>query len=492
MNWTAVIAVSVFVIQFFSIVAVIFLEKKDPTSTMAWVMALTFLPVIGMFFYVFFGRGLKLPVVRKLRKRKNLEEQLYQIIPQLGKGLEVTKNIAAGTLPEISTQEILASTGLIVSNYTYSHSVLTQNNTMKIYTDAQSHYKELFDEISKAQHTIHLVYFIISNNQAGHDLVHLLAKKAKEGVQVRLIYDDMGSITTPRKLFNLIRENGGEVYRFFPLKFGYIMHANYRTHHKIVIIDGKIAYTGGMNIGDEYMGLKPKHSPWRDTHMRITGDSVAALQFLFLLDLYYATGNEKLIISCLSDELFPVPEQTGDIAIQVVPSGPDNDHESIKRGLIKMIGMAKKKIYLQSPYLMPDKPMIEALQTAAASGVEVILMLPGLPDKKTVYHVTISYIQDMLDYGVQVYLYHGFLHSKMIVVDDEICSLGTTNLDIRSFALHFEVNEFIYDKKIAQQCSDFFLADIQNSDFLTSERYESRGIAERFLEKLLRFLAPLM
>lgn len=487
-----IMTVIIYVLQVVSIVVVIFLERQEPIATLSWVLVLSFFPIAGFILYIFLGRGLKFYVKRKLRIRNELQRALQSDIFRGQRDMFLIPDHSETERYPFHDSLMHYYSGLIVANYSYSGAVYSQNNLLKIYTDAAEKYRDLFWEIDAAKDSVHLIYFIISNNNAGHELVAHLTQKAKQGVAVRLIYDELGSITTPRHMFQSLVDAGGEVYRFFPLKLGSLLHANYRNHHKIVVIDGKIAYTGGMNVGDEHLGLHPRKTPWRDTHMRITGSAVEMLQFAFLMDLFYASNNRALIESCLTSRYFPMPMQTGDIGMQMVSSGPDDSNESIKRGFVKMISCAKKSLYIQSPYLMPDEPVKEAIQTAVASGVEVILMLPGIPDKRTVYYVTYSYIQTMLDYGVKVYLYDGFLHAKMMVIDDTICTIGTTNMDMRSFRLHFEVNNFIYDSEVARQCGDIFREDLKHCTEMTPERYAARGKFQMFKESLLRLLAPMM
>ena len=247
-----------------------------------------------------------------------------------------------------------------------------------------------------------------------------------------------------------------------------------------------------MNIGDAYMGLHHRKTPWRDTHLKVTGSSVASLQTLFIIDYVYVKNNVDLVDQFRNKKYFPSPIENGNLGVQVVSSGPDDDLEAIKRAFMSMISTAKKSIYIQTPYLMPDPPLLEAIQNAAASGVDIKLMLPGIPDKRIAYQVTYSYIKNMLDYGVKVYIYDGFLHSKMIVADDSISTIGTTNLDMRSLSLHFEVNLFFYDRDFSKECSNIFIKDLNNCHHLTKEEYDNRGRGKRFFERIFRLFAPLM
>lgn len=481
-----------YVLTFFSIIAVVFLERKDPTTTLTWMLLLSLLPVIGVILYIFLGRGLRFITRRKMRIRAEIRER-YKMLPE--HTLAMVRDMAdimEGKEYAFSDPSGEKHRQNIAMNAAYADAAYTQDNTLKIYTDTREHYDEMFREISEAKQSVNIMYFIIANDDTGREFIEILTRKAREGVNVRLIYDELGSITTPNYIFRGLKKAGGEVYRFFPLFLGGVLRANYRNHHKIVVIDGKIAYMGGMNIGNNYLGLHKRITPWRDTHMRFVGGAVNALQIHFYLDLYYATDDEKKLVALLED--YHPPKDCSDecIGVQIVSSGPDDSNEAIKRGMIDLISSAKKNVLIQSPYLMPDVPMLEALQNAAKRGVQVRFMLPGVPDKRTVYTVTNSYIGALLDYGVEVYKHKGFLHAKMLVVDDDVASLGTCNMDMRSFALHFEVNAFVYHTATARQCSAIFQKDLENCVQVTQEVYKKRSLWQKFRESLLRLLAPLM
>ena len=491
-NWFGILLITIYIFQLISLLAVVFIEDKDPVVTISWMLALAFLPILGFVLYLFFGRGLKKFSNKRLRLIRRIQEEFFLKTPAIEKEFEELGNILHEVPPNLNDQAAYKHLDLIRMNTRLGFSSYTQNNDIKIYIDAKEKYKELFEDIRNAKQSIHMVYFIISNTQISYELIDLLAQKAEEGVEVRLIYDELGNILVPRKIFNKIKKAGGEVYRFFPISFSSVLHANYRNHHKIVVIDGEIGYTGGMNIGDEYMGLHHRKTPWRDTHMRLTGSSVESLQLLFVIDLIYTTNNKDLLDKYISPKYFHRTNSVGKVGMQIVSSGPDSETEAIRRAYIKMIDNAKKSVYIQTPYLMPDQAVITSLQNAAAAGVEVNIMLPGIPDKRIVYMVTYSYIQTMLDYGINIYIYDGFLHSKMIVIDDEIATIGTTNLDMRSFSMHFEVNGFIYNTPIAEKCGDIFRDDLKKCYLMTQEKYDSRNFFQKGLEKIFRLLAPLM
>lgn len=482
---TSILLYIVPIIQLIGVITILFFERKDTSTTVIWLLIITQLPLIGVIFYLIFGRGFKISVKRRLRDKIDLERQYNSLSAKRKLHLESLMN-------DYNDSSATQNQELIYMHYRMNGSSYTQDNKIDIYTTGKDKYEALLNDIKNAKESINVLYFIIHDDNAGNELVNLLTQKAKEGVKVKVIYDAIGSLNTPFRMFKQLKKAGGEVNRFFPLKPGTLLHANYRNHRKIVVIDSKIGYTGGMNIGDEYLGLHKKLKPWRDTHMRIQGSSVLSLQLRFFMDWYYVTNSKVDLLRNLSEKNFPITNGPGNVGMQIVSSGPDVPVEEIKLGFIKMINSAKKSIYIQTPYLIPDKPVLEALQIASASGVEVNVMLPNMPDKFFVYAVTFSFIQQMLDYGVNVYLYKGFLHSKMMVIDENLVTLGSTNFDIRSFSLHFEVNAFIYNEKTAIECSKIFKKDLENCELMTLEKYNSRSIFKKVSESIFRLFAPLM
>ncbi len=322
----------------------------------------------------------------------------------------------------------------------------------------------------------------------GNRLIDLLAKKAGEGVKVRLMYDGLGSILTPRRLFNRLREvEGSEVQEFFPVRIFSLSKINHRNHRKIVVIDGNIAYLGGMNVGDEYMNKSKRSLVWRDTHMRIEGEAAEYVMRCFAMDWEFSTGQELEVAQYESDGAVE-----NAVPMQIVPSGPDSKEEEIKCGMIKMINCARKYVYIQTPYFVPDQAFLTAVTMAAHSGVDVRIMIPETPDKKYVYHTTMSYAGELLEAGVKVYLYPGFIHSKTIVSDDEVSTIGSANTDIRSFELLFELNAFMYGEYQATRCRSIFLKDQSVCTLLTNEMYENRGIMNIIKEGFFRLFSPIM
>nr|WP_242848783.1 cardiolipin synthase [Syntrophomonas palmitatica] len=372
-----------------------------------------------------------------------------------------------------------------------NQSLLTQDNQVTVFDDGNELFEQMLASLKTAQNYIHIEFFIIRNDKLGRRVMKLLTEKASEGVEVKFLYDGMGCIRLPRNFFHKLNRAGGKSAVFFKPFLPYInLRINYRNHRKICIVDGKEAYIGGFNIGDEYLGLSHRFGYWRDSHVLIKGSAVDAIEMRFLLDWRYAAQDPLLQII----KYFPEREPgEGTLAVQIVSSGPDLTYSAIKNGYIKLVSKARQTVYIQTPYFVPDNSILESLKIAALSGVDVRLMLPAKPDHFYVYWASLSYVGELLEAGVRCYMYQrGFLHSKTIVCDSFACTVGTANLDIRSFDLNFEINAFIYDQDIGQQLTEQFLRDINDCVEITPEVYFSRPLRVRFKEGLFRLMSPIL
>ncbi len=464
------------------LLSVIFVERKRPQSTIAWILVLTLLPVVGGILYLFFGSTLNLRFSGKLKKKyKNFDQATADFYTYLDQSIKEFKNL--------NQKEIHPYRDIVYMLLNQAESLYTNDNNVKLFTAAKEMYDDLFFEIKHARQTIHIEFFIIRNDAVGKKLVSLLAEKAQQGVEVRLLYDEFGSLTTTMGFFQPIVKAGGKVCRYFTTRFSNLLRVNHRNHRKIVVIDGKVGYTGGMNLGLEYMGMK-KISPWRDTHLKLSGSCVSMMQIRFLLDWLFSSG-ETFQLETSSKKFFPTPSKSGNMGVQIVSSGPDTGAESIKCGYLKMINSAHKRIYIQTPYFVPDDSMQQCLMLAAQSGIDVRIMIPGLPDKGYVYAITLSYMEELLKCGAKVYLHPGFIHSKTIVIDSYVSSIGTTNFDVRSFNLNFEVNAFVYDRDFALKNVDVFMADASECKELTYESFQKRNLFRKMGESIFRLFAPL-
>lgn len=461
---------------------VIFWERRDAGASWAWLLVLFFLPVAGFCLYLLFGKSL-----RKHRLFEWEDREKIGIEPILKKQLE---QLAFNEF-EFRNKSTYDNQDLIYMHLRGNESVLTENNHVDIFTDGKQKFDRLFKDIEEAKNHIHIQYYIIKKDNLGKAFIRLLTKKAKEGLTVRILYDELGSRSLTKRFFKEFREAGGQVEVFFPSKLPLLnLRINFRNHRKLVIIDGEIGYLGGFNVGDEYLGINPKFGYWRDTHLRIRGSAVLAIQTRFILDWNQASNTQDISYQA---HLFPRKKGTGSTGMQIVTSGPDSEWEQIKNGYIKLILSAKKSIIIQTPYFIPDASLLDALRIASISGIKVSIMIPNKPDHIFVYWATLSYIGAMLDAGAVVYIYdNGFIHSKTIVVDSEVSSVGTANIDVRSFKLNFEVNAFIYDEEIAVKLTEAFLDDIKVSRILTHSEYGKRSLWIRIKESISRLLSPIL
>lgn len=462
-------------------ILLIFFERRDPTTTWLWIMALTFLPGIGFILYLFMGQDLS---KQRLFKGKEEEDACFRDLALEQKRL-INNHKFSYKDPNFSRYEDTIKMHLMNSD-----AYFTQDNNVDIYFTGEEKFKAMLDSIASAQNYIHIQYYIFKSDGIGKKVIEALCKKAKEGVEVKLLVDGMGGRRLSKKSTKSLREAGGQVAIFFPAFVPWLsVRINYRNHRKICIIDGKEAYLGGFNIGDEYLGLSKKFGNWRDTHIKIRGSAVSSLQWRFFLDWRFATKEE--IRSCQS-YLHEEKEKTS-VGIQIVSSGPDSKWPSIKDGYLKMISNAKERIFLETPYFIPDDSILEALRLAGLSGLDVRVMIPNKPDHLFVYWASMSYIGELLQAGVKFYTYEkGFLHSKVVIADDFISSVGTANLDIRSFKLNFEVNAFIYDEAVNLKLSEKFLNDLKICKEITLDNYNNRSNIVKIKESVSRLLSPIL
>ncbi|HIW32228.1 MAG TPA: cardiolipin synthase [Candidatus Paenibacillus intestinavium] len=477
------IYLTITILNIFLAIAIIFLERRNVSSTWAWMMVLFFIPVLGFVMYLVLGQKFK---KRKLAKLLGINPSMINDLV-----VEQRRQLQSGDL-EYAGPEVDEFSDLISMNLTTGLSLFTTQNVVDIYTDGNEKFDALIADIKAAKHHIHLVYYIVRDDELGRRLMKALTAKAAEGVQIRFLYDHIGSSNLPRKFFKEFRAAGGKEEAFFPSRIPYInFKINFRNHRKLVVVDGQIGYIGGFNIGDEYLGLNKHFGKWRDTHLRIRGAAVLQMQAQFMIDWNIASS---LKIS-FNETYFPamIQDDTNPIGMQIVASGPDSEYQEIKNSYIKMIYAARKSVFLQTPYFVPDSSLLNALRTAALSGMDVRIMLPNKADHFFVYWATQSYLDELLSCGIKVYMYDaGFLHAKTLVVDGKVASVGTANLDIRSFKLNFEMNAFIYNQEVATTLEEIFIEDIENSHLLTIDEYSKRSWFSRIKESISRLLSPIL
>ncbi|KIL52173.1 cardiolipin synthase [Jeotgalibacillus soli] len=482
MDWFTLVTGIIFLLNFIFAGILLFLERKDASATWAWLMVLFFIPIAGFALYLLLGR--------RLSKKKLFDwEDRHKVgIDNL---IQYQMDAIQQKTFEFSSKETEDMQDLIYMQLINNHAVLTQDNDVKIFIDGHKKFDALFKDIEEAKNHVHLQTYILRRDNLGKRLMTLLLKKAKQGVKVRVLYDDMGSRGMTKRYFKELRAAGGEVEAFFPSNVPIINpRLNFRNHRKLVIIDGRVGYIGGFNVGDEYLGLDKRFGYWRDTHLRVEGSSVHPIQTRFILDWNQASYRHDIEYA---EHLFPAIPRKGEVAMQIVSSGPDSEWEQIKNGYIKLITNAKEYIYIQTPYFIPDASLLDSLRIAALSGVDVRIMIPNKPDHMFVYWATYSYVGELMKAGARIYIYdNGFIHAKTLVADDEAASVGTANIDLRSFRLNFEVNAFIYDKGTASKLGQIFRDDMKLSTELTDELYQSRSLYIRFKESISRLLSPIL
>ncbi len=463
-------------------IIIVFFERREPKSVWAWLLLLYFIPFLGFVFYLLAGASLR---KRKMFRIKELEDHMSEAIRQQehqlkSLGLEETDPNVAGF------------TDLVMYNLEACGAMLTDNNDVDLLVDGNEKFDRLIEDMKQAKSFIHIQYYIIRDDVLFNRIREVLVQKVKEGVEVRVLFDGMGCRSVNHSYWKALNEQGILTAEFFPALFRrFHLRMNYRNHRKIVVIDNKVAYVGGFNVGKEYIGLDEKFGYWRDTHLRIMGNAVLSLQIRFLLDWNYA-ARENLF----SQGKYFVGIEKGvrdHCEVQIISSGPDLTAKQIRDNYLRLIHKAKKSIYIQTPYFIPDEAVFSALLIAARSGIDVNIMIPCKPDHPFVYWATYSYIGDMVLAGAKCYTYdNGFLHSKGMVVDDRVLCYGTANMDIRSFALNFEVNAVIYDEVKASEMAGIFREDLKRSTRITRDSYARRKLVIRIKEQVCRLLSPLL
>lgn len=474
--WTLLVAINYALA--IALIIIILFKQLNPSKTISYILVLLAFPFLGLIVYVLFGQDYR---KTKIFNRKNVLDQ--QIVKEILDKLKLKKN------QEDQVEEILQEKSkLFKLIYNSEKSRLTTYNQIRVLINAEEKFDVLLSDLKKAKHHIHLEYYIFNDDDIGTEIIDLLCKKAQEGVEVRFVYDDVGSKISSKNKRRLT-EAGVLHFPFMPVLFsGLTGKMNYRDHRKIIVIDGKIGYLGGINIADHYIN-RGKTDYWRDTHVRIDGEAVKPLQILFFTtwDFVQGGGTE------LSASYFPEYRPNNRIGVQIISSGPDTDWPNIMEALFAAITAASSYVYITTPYFIPNDEILAALQIAARSGVEVKLLIPYTSDSWISGSATNSYLQVMLEAGVEVYRYKkGFIHAKTMVLDDEVCSVGTANMDYRSFEINFEVNAFIYDKETSKQLKTQFLKDLDDAEALKITTWEKRPIGKKLIESLSKLLAPLL
>ncbi len=469
-HWVFLVIYVVIVIM---VMVRVLMDNRQPAKTMAWMLVLTFIPMLGIILYFFFGQTTR-------KERKIWQYSMDQLTKHSMLEFVEQKRLH---LPHEYRE--------LINLFMNQNWVLPfKNNETEIYISGYEFFPSLLMEIGKAEHHIHLDTFIISCDPLGQIVADALIDKARQGVEVRIIYDDVGSWKTKNRFFDRMRAEGIEIYAFMPVHFPiFTSKVNYRNHRKICVIDGEVGFIGGMNIANRYVkGIKKL--AWRDTHVKITGAAVYGLQRAFLVDWFFVS--RELITDHVYYPVSKVAEN--DSLIQIVTSSPTSLWPEIEQGYVRVLASAKRYVYMETPYFLPTDPILFAMRTAALSGVDVRLMVPYETDTKIVEWASRTYVLATVKAGVKVYLYKaGFNHSKLLVADDSMATIGSTNVDFRSFENDFEANAFFYDKEIALQVKAIFLRDQEESVALEDVRnLTHRSFLQRLWESIIRLLSPLL
>lgn len=473
---------TIFFINTIISLVIIFRDTRDVSSTWAWLLVLIMLPITGLVLYTFIGKRISKDNIFDLKNQERLGLRF-----SVDEQREMLKRNELG--PTRRSEHELVSLFLNTEDALY-----TQDNIVETIYDGREKFERLINDIRQAEHHIHLQYYIFNTDTLGRLIMNELKEKAKQGVEVLVLYDAWGSHTLKPTFFSKLTKAGGKAAPFFGSPIPIVnLRMNYRNHRKIVVIDGKVGYVGGYNIGDEYLG-KGKLGYWRDTHLRIQGEAVHSLQTRFFVDWNAAVRPEHA--KCYLKEYFPDVYLSGNLGktpMQIVSSGPDEDWEHIKLGFVKMISLAKKSIYIQTPYFIPDESVLDALKIAIRSGIDVHIMIPDRPDHVMVYRATEYYAKKMQRIGANIYIYtDGFIHSKVLLIDGRIVSIGTANMDNRSFRLNFEVSAFIYDKCLASEVEAQFWKDVEHALKVDGTYFAYQSRWRKFKQSFARLFSPIL
>lgn len=473
LNWA-------FALYIFMIGVVILIENKDPSKTMAWLLVLYLLPYVGFVFYILFGGH--------YRERYRARQKRGGDYPRsnMESAVEIQREII-DYVDLFRSKEDNVNNRMINLLLRNANSPFTINNRVEILTNGEATFRRIFERIRQARHHVHVEFFILRNDELGNQFKDLLIEKAREGVKVRLIYDSVGCWKLGKGYIQAMIDGGCEVYPFFPVTFPVLSRElNYRNHRKIVVVDGHTGFLGGLNVGDEYLGKK-ELGFWRDTHLMTQGESVYSLQDIFLNDWAFVSRQDIKL-----EGMFPKLENYGETMIQIISSGPDSDWKTILQAYFAMISGAEERIWITSPYLVPEESLKMGLMTAALSGVDVRLIIPNKPDHFFVFWASQDNIEALLEAGVKIYEYQkGFIHSKVLLLDSVAASVGTANLDIRSLEMNFEVNAFIYDREVVRRLEEDFYRDLEDSLQLEYGTFKKRPFRRKLLEAAGRLASPL-
>lgn len=484
MNWSLSLSWIIGIIYAVILVIVclrIIYETHSTTKTMAYLLFCIFVPVAGIIFYLVFGVNYWR---KKLYEKKISQDE--QILAQLKKDVSLYMEESLEYKDVVSPDNVELAAMLIKD----LKSPVTRKNRVKLLVNGEQKFPEVMQALRDAKHHIHIEYYIYEQDEIGTAIIELLIQKAREGVEVRFIYDDFGSPSIKKKIERRMMEAGVQVHPFHKVHFYLLANRiNYRNHRKIIIVDGQTAFTGGINVSDKYINNK-KGLYWRDTHLRIDGPGVFYLQYLFITDWNFCCSKP---LKAEHFHFVPNKRITENMYLQVASSGPDSVQPSILFSILQAIFLAKEEILITTPYFIPGDSITEALRVAALSGLSVKLLVPGISDSKFVNAASKSNYNDLLQAGVEIYMYQkGFVHAKTLVTDGKLSIVGTANMDHRSFELNFEVNVIVYDQQFAEEMRQVFFDDLKQAEKIDPEGWYKRPAYRQFPEKVARLFSPIM
>ena len=462
------------------IAILIILENRSPLKTISWVLVLILLPFAGIIFYLFFGQ--------EYRKNKMFSRKGLKDLDRLRRLTQSQISDLPGNYNMFSSA-IYGKRHLMNLMLSSANALLSDNNEIKVLKNGEEFFPAVFQAIEGAKHHIHIEFYIVGNDTIGNQLREILIRKAREGVEVRFIYDDVGSWQLSKKYIHSLKEAGVKIDCFIKVRFPLLTSkVNYRNHRKIVVVDGETGFVGGFNIADRYLYGTSYHGSWRDTHLMLKGGAVTGLQIVFMADWYFVSKEtlhgRKYFRSLLRGE--------GKLC-QIVQSGPDSDWESISQAYFSAIASAHEKVFVATPYLIPNSEIGNAMKVAALGGIDIRILLPQKSDAIIPKWGTDSYIEELLVAGVKIYFYQpGFMHSKLILVDGVFSSVGSANFDFRSLETNFEVNAMIYDEEVAAVLEGQFLEDLVQSHQIVLDEWRQRPRLAKAKESFARLLSPML
>jgi cardiolipin synthase len=466
----------IYAISVFITIGSIILYGSNPSRSLGWILVILFIPFAGAITYILFGINRREFKIFTLKR--TLERRMYD--------KKYLKNSASDNQVLFKSPKKRKLASLLNNS---SHFQEIGGNKVTVLSNGAQTYKSIFKKLETAKKFIHIEFYIFEDGKILEEIYQIFKKKIAEGVEIKMIYDAIGSFELKRKSIKKFKDLGVKVYPVMPIKFGSIIFAiNFRNHRKIIIIDGKIGFTGGVNISDKYVSSQSELGIWDDEHLCLEGPVVESLHKVFIKDYYFASEDESL----LDEKYHQKIDEQGDSIVQIITSGPDSDYPTILHQYLGLINIADNCIYIANPYFMPTRPLLEGIKMAALGGIKIKILVPKKSDSTLAKYSMQSYFQELLEVGIEIYKSSNFLHSKIIITDKEIVSVGSGNFDHRSFEQNFETNALIYDKNIATKISNNFLADCDKSTVLTLKEHNARPFYNKVLEGLARLFSPLL